>query len=412
MENIVLIINVVVLFLMVWLLVKKNKSEKNSQDFLDQKIRNEFQQNRTESFQNFQSLSSSILSQITQVAGLQKNQLDTFSNHLNTLTTMNEGKLDSMRRLTEEKLDQMREIVDEKLQSTLEKRLGESFKQVSERLEQVYKGLGEMKILANGIGDLQKVFTNIKTRGIWGEVQLGSILDQILTKEQYATNIATKKNSLERVEYAIKLPGKEDHAIWLPIDSKFPLEDYQRLLEAQDSVNPILVEESYKALENRIRNEAKDIRDKYICPPDTTDFGLLFLPIEGLYAEVLRRQGLCDTLQRDYRVIVVGPTTVSAFLNSLQMGFRTLNVEKRASEVWSLLGAIKTQFGKFGDLLDATHKKLDEASRKIEDAGRKSRYIENKLRRVESLSEEEAKILLDADIAICSDLSEDESILE
>jgi DNA recombination protein RmuC len=257
---------------------------------MDQKMRTEFFQNRAEIFQNLQSLSNTILNQITNISNLQKNQLDTFSNQLNILTSMNEGKLDSMRQLTEEKLNQRREIVYEKLQYTLEKRLGDSFKQVSERLEQVHQGLGEMKSLANGIGDLQKVFSNIKTRGTWGEVQLGTILDQILTKDQYGTNIATKKNSQERVEFAIKLPGKDEVAIWLPIDSKFPLEDYQHLIEAQESGNLLMVDESYKALENRIKNEAKEIRDKYICPPETTDFGLLFLPIEGLYAEVLRRQ--------------------------------------------------------------------------------------------------------------------------
>ena len=381
----ILIITSLNLACLFFLLIKRN----------DNHLSEDIKSTRIENQQNFQNLGNSIIQQIIQISSLQKNQLDTFSNHLSALTTMNENKLDSMRRLTEEKLNQMREIVDEKLQSTLEKRLGESFKQVSERLEQVYKGLGEMQVLATGIGDLQKVFSNIKSRGVWGEVQLGAILDQILTKDQYATNVATKKNSSERVEFAIKFPGKDEGTLWLPIDSKFPLEDYQRLVEAQEAANPILVEDSYKALENRIKGEAKDIRDKYICPPETTDFGILFLPIEGLYAEVLRRQGLCDLLQREYRVIIVGPTTISAFLNCLQMGFRTLNVEKRASEVWSLLGAIKTQFGKFGDLLESTHRKLEEASRKIEDAGRKSKFIENKLRRVEMLPEEEAKSLLD-----------------
>jgi DNA recombination protein RmuC len=258
---------------------------------------------------------------------------------------------------------------------------------VSERLELVHKGLGEMQTLASGVGDLKKVLTNVKTRGTWGEIQLGNLLEQILTLEQYAQNVVTKKGSNERVEFAIKLPGrdKNDSVVWLPIDAKFPLEDYQKLVEAQEQANLGLIEEFGKLLETRIKSEAKDIREKYIDPPHTTDFGILFLPVEGLYAEVLRRPGLCDLLQREYRVTITGPTTLAALLNSLQMGFRTLAIEKRSSEVWVVLGAIKTEFAKFGELLDKTHKKLEEASNIIDDATKKSRTIEKKLNKVQEL---------------------------
>jgi DNA recombination protein RmuC len=286
------------------------------------------------------------------------------------------------------KLEQMRAVVDEKLQSTLEKRLGESFRQVSERLEQVYKGLGEMRSLATGVGDLKKVLTNVKTRGTWGEIQLGNILEQILTPEQYDVNVVTKKNSNERVEFAIRLPGPNsdrDRVVWLPIDSKFPQEDYQRLMDAQEAADKDLAEKSIKSLEIRIKAEAKDIKEKYIDPPNTTDFGIMFLPVEGLYAEVLRRPGLCDTLQRDHRIVVTGPTTLAALLNSLQMGFRTLVIEKRSSEVWELLGMVKTEFGKFGEVLSKTKKKLQEASNTIGMAEVRSRAIERKLKKVQEV---------------------------
>jgi DNA recombination protein RmuC len=279
----------------------------------------------------------------------------------------------------------MRETVDEKLHSTLEKRLGESFKMVSERLEKVHQGLGEMQNLANGVGDLKKVLTNVKTRGTWGEVQLENLLEQVLTVDQYEKNIATKKGSRDPVEFAIKLPGRDNHPVYLPIDAKFPLEDYQRLQEAQEKANVLAIEETGKALENRVKLEAKNIKEKYIDPPFTTDFGILFLPTEGLYAEIIRRVGLCDSLQRDCRVVIAGPSTVAALLNSLQMGFRTIAVEKRASEVWTLLGAVKTEFGKFGDILKKTGEKLKQASDTIEEAERKSRTIESKLKKVQEL---------------------------
>jgi DNA recombination protein RmuC len=329
----------------------------------------------------------------------QKDQLDSFSQQLVAMAKLNEEKIEAMRRtmatqlraLQEDntnKLEQMRATVDEKLQSTLEKRLGQSFKQVSERLEQVYKGLGEMRALASGVGDLKKVLTNVKTRGTWGEIRLSHILEQILTPDQYAVNVATKNNSSERVEFAIKLPGQgtdSDKVVWLPIDSKFPQEDYQRLMDAQEAADKELAEKSTRNLETRIKAEARYIKEKYLDPPHTTDFGIMFLPVEGLYAEVLRRPGLCDNLQREYRIVVTGPTTLAALLNSLQMGFRTLAIEKRSSEVWQLLGMVKTEFGKFGDVLAKTKKKLQEASNSINQAEVRTRAIERRLRGVQEI---------------------------
>lgn len=316
--------------------------------------------------------------------------------NLNSFAQMHEQKLERIRESVEkklgdiqqdnsQKLDKMREVVDEKLHATLEKRLGESFKLVSERLEKVHQGLGEMQNLAAGVGDLKKVLVNVKTRGTWGETQLGNLLEQILTLEQYERNCITKPDSHDPVEFAIKLPGNQERPIYLPIDAKFPTEDYERLQDAQEAGDLDMIETAGKALESRLKLEARNIRDKYIEPPFTTDFGILFLPTEGLYAEALRRPGLADNLRNDFRVIVAGPTTIAALLNSLQMGFRTLAVEKRASEVWSLLGLVKGEFSKFGDLLEKTKEKLDLASKNIEDAARKSRTIERKLRDVQDL---------------------------
>jgi DNA recombination protein RmuC len=342
-------------------------------------------------------LTDSLLGRMAEIARLQKDQLDSFSRQLAGLTALNEGKLEALRAAMEnrllalqassaERLDQMRQVVDEKLQSTLEKRLGESFKQVSERLEQVYTGLGEMRTLAAGVGDLKKVLTNVKTRGTWGEIRLGNILEQILTIDQYAANVATRPGGSERVEYAIRLPGSDAaraEVVWLPIDAKFPQEDYQRLLDAQEAADKNAAERALKSLEQRVKLEARSIREKYIEPPHTTDFGILFLPVEGLYAEVLRIPGLCDLLQREHRIVVAGPTTLAALLNSLQMGFRTLAVERRSSEVWELLGIVKNEFAKFGDTLARTKKKLEEAAHTIDRAEVRSRAIERKLRRVE-----------------------------
>lgn len=305
-------------------------------------------------------------------------------------------RLGAIQQDNEKKLEQMRATVDEKLQATLEQRLGESFKQVAERLEQVHKGLGEMQTLARDVGALNRVLTNVKTRGIFGEVQLAGLLEQVFTPEQYASNVATVPGSSERVEYAIRLPGQRDDGapLWLPIDAKFPREDYERLLEAQDRADAAAVEVSAKAIETRLRLEAKTIRDKYIAPPHTTDFGMLFVPTEGLYAEALRRPGLVESLQREHKVMLVGPTTLLATLTSLQMGFRTLALEKRSAEVWEVLGAVKTEFGKFGEVLAKTKKKLDEASSSIEMAETRTRQMTRKLKGVEALPETRVQALL------------------
>jgi DNA recombination protein RmuC len=285
-------------------------------------------------------------------------------------------------------LEKMRATVDEKLQGTLEKRLGESFKLVSDRLEQVHQGLGAMRQLASDVGGLQKVLANVKTRGGWGEVQLGTLLEQVLTADQFSKNVQTRSDSAERVDFAIKLPGDENGApVWLPIDSKFPTEDYQRLLVAHDNGDADSIESAMKGLETQLRKNAKDICAKYINPPRTTDFALMFLPTEGLYAEAIRRVGLVEQVQRDCRVVFAGPTTLAALLNSLQMGFRTLAIQKRSSEVWNLLAGVKTEFGKFGEALSSVKDKLDQAARKMEDVDVRSRAITKKLRDVEGLPE-------------------------
>lgn len=349
--------------------------------------------------------------------------LEAFSHQLLVLTQMNEQKLEKIREVVEarlrdlqednsQKLEKMRETVDEKLHSTLEKRLGESFKVVSERLEKVHEGLGEMQSLASGVGDLKKVLTNVKTRGTWGEIQLGNLLEQILTSDQYARNIVTKNGSRDMVEFAIKLPGRDGSVVYIPIDAKFPKEDYERLLQAQDTGDVAAIEEWARAVENRIKLEAKKIRDKYIDPPQTTDFAILYLPIEGLYAEVLRRPGLCEQLQRDFRVTLAGPTTITAVLNALQMGFRTLAVEKRASEVWQLLGTVKNEFIKFGDILDKTHTRLKQASDEIESATRKSRTIEQKLKKVQELPSAPPQPLLEEEgVDIPREILDDDAVV-
>jgi DNA recombination protein RmuC len=284
------------------------------------------------------------------------------------------------------KLDEMRQTVDEKLQGTLERRLNESFKLVSERLELVHEGLGEMRTLASGVGDLKKVLVNVKARGTWGEMQLANLLEQVLSPEQYEANVTTKPDTGDRVEFAVKLPGREEgERVWLPIDAKFPREDYERLVEASEKGNVAAVEEASKQLELRIKSQAKMIRDKYIEPPGTTDFAILFLPVEGLYAEVLRRPGLVESIQRECRVSIAGPTTLAALLNSLQMGFRTLAIAKRSSEVWKVLGAVKTEFTKFGDVLAGVKKKLQQATDRIDDVQVRTRAINKKLSDVQEL---------------------------
>jgi DNA recombination protein RmuC len=290
----------------------------------------------------------------------------------------------------------MRATVDEKLHATLEQRLGESFKQVAERLEQVHQGLGEMQGLARDVGSLNRVLTNVKTRGIFGEVQLAGLLEQVFTPQQYAANVETVPGSGARVEFAIRLPGRGDDGttLWLPIDAKFPREDYERLLDAQDRADPQAAEAAARAIEVRLKAEARTIREKYVAAPHTTDFAILFVPTEGLYAEALRRPGLVETLQREHRVSLTGPTTLLATLSSLQMGFRTLALEKRSAEVWQVLGAVKTEFGKFGDVLAKTKKKLSEAASTIDAAEVRTRAMARQLKGVESLPEAQVQALL------------------
>lgn len=397
MEITLLLLGLNLLFIII--IAIKLFSPSEDKERLERLLRDELTQNRQE------------------LTGNLKSSTDSLSRQIIDMTRMNENKLEKVRevvgeqlRLLQEdnsaKLEKMRETVDEKLHSTLEKRLNDSFQVVSERLEKVHEGLGEMQNLAVGVGDLKKVLTNVKTRGTWGEIALENLLEQILTPDQYVKNIATKKNSADRVEFAIKLPGREDVDIYLPIDSKFPKEDYEKLLKAQDEADQKLVEESLKKIEANIKMEAKKIQDKYIDPPHTTDFAIMFLPIEGLYAEVLRRPGLCDVIQQKHRINLAGPTTFAALLNSLRMGFRTLAVEKRTSEVRSLLGDIKKEFGVFGDILANTQKKLRSASNEIESASRKSRTIERKLRKVEELPvHQETSLLNSNDLEALADES-------
>jgi DNA recombination protein RmuC len=361
---------------------------------------------RTELSGSLNNFSQTLATQMSGIATVQDGKIDGFAAQLAKLTEANEARLTEIRNTLETKLrelqgenaaklEEMRKTVDERLHATLEHRLGESFKLVSDRLEQVHRGLGEMQTLAAGVGDLKRVLTNVKTRGTWGEVQLEALLEQMLVREQFEKNVATRPGSSERVEFAIRMPGRADGTqVWLPIDSKFPAEDYDRLIAAQDRADATAVEESARALEMRIRLEAKTIRDKYIEPPYTTDFALLFLPTEGLYAEVLRRPGLADTLQRDFRVVIAGPTTLAAILNSLQMGFRTLAIEQRSGEIQLLLGAVKTEFGRFGEVLANTKKQLETVTNSIGKAEVRTRAIERKLRDVEALPAGDAQVVL------------------
>jgi DNA recombination protein RmuC len=319
-------------------------------------------------------------------ANAAKAQREELTKSLESVRSVVDLRLKQLQEDNSKQIDKMRATVDEKLQGTLEKRLGESFKLVSDRLEQVHQGLGAMQQLASDVGGLQKVLTNVRARGGWGEVQLGALLEQVLTPEQFARNVKTREESNENVEFAIKLPGEENGMpVWLPIDAKFPTEDYHRLLGAQEKGDLVAIDEAMKSLETQLRKCAKDICQKYINPPKTTDFALMFLPTEGLYAEAIRRVGLAEQVQRDCRVVFAGPTTLVALLNSLQMGFRTLAIQKRSSEVWNLLAGVKTEFGKFGETLSAVKEKIDQASRKMEDVDVRSRAITRKLRDVEEL---------------------------
>jgi DNA recombination protein RmuC len=325
-----------------------------------------------------------------------KNQREELTKSLESVRSIVDDRLRQLQEHNAKQIDKMRSTVDEKLQGTLEKRLGESFKLVSDRLEQVHQGLGAMQQLASDVGGLQRVLTNVRTRGGWSEWQLGVLLEEMLTRDQFATNIKMREDTDERVEFAIKLPGDENGApVWLPIDAKFPMEHYERLAAAQEKGDLAAVDAAMKTLETQLKRCAKDICEKYINPPKTTDFALMFLPSEGLYAEAIRRVGLVQNVQRDCRVTFVGPTTLAALLNSLQMGFRTLAIQKRSSEVWNLLAAVKTEFGKFGEALSAVKEKIDQASRKIEDVDVRSRAITKKLRDVEGLPSNPQPLLKD-----------------
>lgn len=355
---------------------------------------------RDESGRQMLRFQQTLSAHLTSIATVQNQQIAQMSEsndrRLAEVRATLEQKLRDIEANNAAKLEEMRRTVDEKLHATLEQRLGESFKLVSDRLEQVHRGLGEMQVLAQGVGDLKRVLTNVKSRGTWGEVQLEMLLEQILTADQYGKNVETVRNSGARVEFAIRLPGRDPSSgpVWLPIDAKFPKEQYERLVDAQEHGDVDGVAVAGRELEVALRREAQSIAEKYLAPPATTDFAILFLPTEGLYAEVLRRPGLTDLLQRDFRVTVAGPTTLTALLNSLQMGFRTLALEKRSSEVWEVLGAVKTEFGKFGEVLAKTRDTLVRAARNIEQAEVRTRQMERKLRTVEALPGELAEQLL------------------
>jgi DNA recombination protein RmuC len=384
------------------------RAQRDAADRLARELRAEVLEqargNRGEIAESIGRFARQLTAQAASVARIQNAQIDGFAQQLARLAESNERRLAEIRATLEdklrelqtdnaEKLERMRATVDEKLHATLEQRLGESFRMVSDRLEQVHRGLGEMQALASDVGDLKRVLANVKTRGIWGEVQLSALLEQMLAPGQYAANVATVPGSTERVEYAIRLPGR-DAAVWLPVDAKFPREDWERLQQAHDRADAAAADEAGRALESRIRVEARRIRDKYLAPPATTDFALMFLPTEGLYAEVVRRAGLVDELQREHRIVVAGPTTLCALLNSLQMGFRSLAVEQRTSEVWAVLGAVKTEFGRFGDVLAKTRQQLQTVSNSLDTAEVRSRAIVRRLRDVEELPAAQASALL------------------
>ena len=368
-----------------------------AQERQEKMFRDEFSRNREESASSgkaqreelagaLKNVSDTTFKSLTELSGMLRNQLEQVTGQARRLTDNVDSRLKELREENTQQIEKMRATVDEKLQGTLEKRLSESFKLVSERLEQVHQGLGAMQQLASDVGGLQRVLTNVKTRGAWGEVQLGALLEQLLTADQFARNVRTREESGEAVEFAIKLPGDENGApVWLPIDAKFPVEDYHRLVAAQDKADLPATETAMRNLETQLKKSAKDICAKYINPPKTTDFALMFLPTEGLYAEAIRRVGLAEQVQRDYRVVFAGPTTLAALLNSLQMGFRTLAIQKRSSEVWNLLAAVKNEFGKFGDSLVKVKEKLDQASSDMDKVAVRSRAITKKLRDVEEL---------------------------
>ncbi len=392
------------------ILLLKNKSAQGDVQRIKEEIIRDLREGRMENAQyakdNMEMVSKSVQAALKQAADAQDKRLLELSERFSRMSMENEQKLENIRQTMEVRLKTMQEnnekqlevirgTVDEKLQKTLNERIGESFKVVSERLEQVYKGLGEMQTLATGVGDLKKVLSNVKTRGILGELQLGAILEQILAPEQYEMNIVTKPNSRDAVEFAIKLPGNDDGFVYLPIDSKFPGDLYSNLMDAYERGDAELVNTQLRELDKFIKLSAKTIRDKYVSPPQTTDFAIMFLPFEGLYAEVVKR-GLLEVLQRDYKITVAGPTTMAAMLNSLQMGFRTLAIQKHSSEVWDVLGAVKTEFEKFGSVLELTQSRLDQANRELEKlVGTRTRQIQRALKSVTQLPTGESERLID-----------------
>ena len=410
MEQILLISIVILLAVNLFLVLLKNNRKQTEE--LREIIHQEMKENREELGRSIRELRG----ELTQTMNLSMNQIqDTLHKNLMTTHEMQRDKFDDMGKKqealvksTEKRLDDMRLMVEEKLQKTLNERIGQSFELVRTQLENVQKGLGEMKNLAEDVGGLKKVLGNVKTRGTFGEVQLGALLEQMLSPEQYTANVKTKKNATEFVEYAIKLPGKDNgkDVVYLPVDAKFPKDVYEQYVDAYEAGDAALIDATSKQLETTVKKMAKDIHDKYIEPPFTTDFAIMFLPFENIYAEVIRRTALIETLQRDYKTVVTGPTTLGAILNSLQMGFRTLAIQKRTSEVWNVLGAVKTEFGKFGGLLEKVQKNLQSAGDQLEEVmGKRTRAIERKLRQVEALPMEESKKMLEV-----SDLTDEEEV--
>ena len=385
---------VVVLLTRVAALGRKDDTAIHEQlDRVQRQLQEEMRASRKESNESIQQ-SVQNMSQVLLTAQSAANTA--VNENLESIRKAMTTQLSGIREENNRQLEQMRQTVDEKLQKTLNDRITQSFQLVNERLEQVYAGLGEMKTLASGVGDLKKVLSNVKTRGVLGEVQLGAILEQILSPEQYEANVKTRPGTTHYVEYAVKLPGADEGTVWLPIDAKFPVDAYAQLLDAYDAADPDAVKAAGSVLEQRIRAFAKDIRDKYVAPPHTTDFGIMFLPIEGLYAEVVRR-GMIETLQNEYHINIAGPTTMAALLNSLQMGFRTLAIQKRSGEVWKLLGAVKTEFDKFGAVVEAAQQRLEQAGNELDKlVGVRTRQIQRRLANVTSLAEGEATALLDA----------------
>lgn len=419
MQNILMLLAVIqcgVMFVLLWILLRRGNSS-DLKDTVEQllsaaqvryrrDVMEECERVRSDIANSSRILREEVATSVRGMSSEQLNQLSTISKQWGAIHEANDRRMRDLQDIVEQKLERlhqnnsdrleaMRQTVEEKLQGTLERRLGESFKMVSERLEQVQRGLGEMQSLATGVGDLKRVLTNVKTRGTWGEAQLAMLLEQVLTPDQYEYNSKLGRKGNEVVEFAVKLPGRDEDGttVYLPIDSKFPQEQYQRILSAQDAADPEGVALGRRELELAIKVAARDIRDKYVHPPHTTDFAILYLPTEGLYAEVLRIPGMLERMQADYRITISGPTTLAALLNSLQMGFKTLAIQKRSGDVWKVLGAVKNEFGKFGDLLDGVQKTLQTAANKIEDATKKTRNIESKLRGVEVLPCHDAKLL-------------------